>query len=178
MNYTISIEEENKEITSRYKDLLKGTYEILSKDDKDLIRHAFDVAVEAHSEQRRKTGEPYIYHPIAVAKIVAYEIGLGATSIAAALLHDVVEDTHYTIEDIEQLFGETIARIVNGLTKISRLNKEKDASIQAENFRKMLLTLHDDVRVILIKIADRLHNMQTMDAMPAHKQIKIASETL
>ena len=178
MNYTISIEEENKEIASRYKDLLKGTYEILSKDDKDLIRHAFDVAVEAHSDQRRKTGEPYIYHPIAVAKIVAYEIGLGATSIAAALLHDVVEDTHYTIEDIEQLFGETIARIVNGLTKISRLNKEKDASIQAENFRKMLLTLHDDVRVILIKIADRLHNMQTMDAMPAHKQIKIASETL
>ena len=178
MNYTISIEVENKEIASRYKDLLKGTYEILSKEDKDLIRHAFDVAVEAHSEQRRKTGEPYIYHPIAVAKIVAYEIGLGATSIAAALLHDVVEDTHYTIEDIEQLFGETIARIVNGLTKISRLNKEKDASIQAENFRKMLLTLHDDVRVILIKIADRLHNMQTMDAMPAHKQIKIASETL
>ena len=178
MNYTISIEEENKEIASRYKDLLKGTYEILSKDDKDLIRHAFDVAVEAHSEQRRKTGEPYIYHPIAVAKIVAYEIGLGATSIAAALLHDVVEDTHYTIEDIEQLFGETIARIVNGLTKISRLNKDKDVSIQAENFRKMLLTLHDDVRVILIKIADRLHNMQTMDAMPAHKQIKIASETL
>ena len=178
MNYTISTEEENKEIASRYKDLLKGTYEILSKDDKDLIRHAFDVAVEAHSDQRRKTGEPYIYHPIAVAKIVAYEIGLGATSIAAALLHDVVEDTHYTIEDIEQLFGETIARIVNGLTKISRLNKEKDASIQAENFRKMLLTLHDDVRVILIKIADRLHNMQTMDAMPVHKQIKIASETL
>ena len=178
MNYTISIEEENKEIASRYKDLLKGTYEVLSKKDKDLIRQAFEVAVEAHSEQRRKTGEPYIYHPIAVAKIVAYEIGLGATSIAAALLHDVVEDTHYTIEDIEQLFGETIARIVNGLTKISRLNKEKDASIQAENFRKMLLTLHDDVRVILIKIADRLHNMQTMDAMPGHKQIKIASETL
>ena len=117
MSYTISIEEENKEITSRYKDLLKGTYEVLSKEDKDLIRHAFEVAVEAHSEQRRKTGEPYIYHPIAVAKIVAYEIGLGATSIAAALLHDVVEDTHYTIEDIEQLFGETIARIVNGLTK-------------------------------------------------------------
>jgi GTP pyrophosphokinase len=178
MSYNASTEQENKEITSRYKDLLKGTYEVLSKKDKDLIRHAFDVAVEAHSEQRRKTGESYIYHPISVAKIVAYEIGLGATSIAAALLHDIVEDTHYTIEDIEQLFGETIARIVNGLTKISRLNKGKDASIQAENFRKMLLTLHDDVRVILIKIADRLHNMQTMDAMPAHKQIKIASETL
>jgi len=178
MNYNVSIEEENKEITNRYKDLLKGTYEVLSKDDKELIRHAFDVAVEAHSGQRRKTGEPYIYHPIAVAKIVAYEIGLGAISIAAALLHDVIEDTHYNIEDIEQLFGETIARIVNGLTKISRLNKEQDASIQAENFRKMLLTLNDDVRVILIKIADRLHNMQTMDAMPTNKQIKISSETL
>ncbi|MDB9723249.1 RelA/SpoT family protein, partial [Polaribacter sp.] len=146
--------------------------------DKKLIRKAFEIAVDAHSEQRRKTGEPYIFHPIAVAKIVAMEIGLGATSIAAALLHDVVEDTVYTIDDMEQLFGETIARIVSGLTKISRLNKEQDASIQAENFRKMLLTLNDDVRVILIKIADRLHNMQTMDAMPAHKQVKIASETL
>ena len=178
MQYTATIEEENKEIASRYKDLLKGTYEILSLEDKKLIRKAFEIAVDAHSEQRRKTGEPYIFHPIAVAKIVAMEIGLGATSIAAALLHDVVEDTKYTVDDMEQLFGETIARIVNGLTKISRLNKEQDASIQAENFRKMLLTLHDDVRVILIKIADRLHNMQTMDAMPSHKQVKIASETL
>jgi guanosine-3',5'-bis(diphosphate) 3'-pyrophosphohydrolase len=178
MQYTATIEEENKEIASRYKDLLKGSYEILSLEDKKLIRKAFEISVDAHSEQRRKTGEPYIFHPIAVAKIVAMEIGLGATSIAAALLHDVVEDTKYTIDDMEQLFGETIARIVNGLTKISRLNKEQDASIQAENFRKMLLTLHDDVRVILIKIADRLHNMQTMDAMPSHKQVKIASETL
>ncbi|PQJ78266.1 RelA/SpoT family protein [Polaribacter porphyrae] len=178
MQYTATIEEENKEIANRYKDLLKGTYEVLSKEDKELIRKAFDIAVDAHSNQRRKTGEPYIFHPIAVAKIVAMEIGLGATSIASALLHDVVEDTEYTIDDMEHLFGETIARIVNGLTKISRLNKEQDASIQAENFRKMLLTLHDDVRVILIKIADRLHNMQTMDAMPAHKQVKIASETL
>lgn len=178
MAYTATVEDENKEIAKRYKDLLKGTYQVLSKEDKVLIRKAFDISVEAHSEQRRKTGEPYIYHPIAVAKIVAYEIGLGATSIAAALLHDVVEDTHYTIDDIEQLFGETIARIVSGLTKISSLKKDKDFSIQAENFRKMLLTLHDDVRVILIKVADRLHNMQTMDAMPAHKQVKIASETL
>ncbi|MEE9407437.1 MAG: RelA/SpoT family protein [Polaribacter sp.] len=178
MEYTATIEEENKEIANRYKDLLKGTYEVLSKEDKVLIRKAFDIAVDAHSSQRRKTGEPYIYHPIAVAKIVAMEIGLGATSIAAALLHDVVEDTEYTLDDMEQLFDETIARIVNGLTKISRLNKSQDASIQAENFRKMLLTLNDDVRVILIKIADRLHNMQTMDAMPAHKQVKIASETL
>ncbi|WP_405604811.1 RelA/SpoT family protein [Polaribacter sp. Asnod1-A03] len=178
MEYNATIEEENKEIANRYKDLLKGTYEVLSKEDKELIRKAFDVAVEAHSKQRRKTGEPYIFHPIAVAKIVAYEIGLDAISIASALLHDVVEDTDYTIEDMERLFGETIAKIVNGLTKISRLNKEQDASIQAENFRKMLLTLHDDVRVILIKIADRLHNMQTMDAMPGYKQVKIASETL
>jgi GTP pyrophosphokinase len=178
MAYTATIEEENKEIAKRYKDLLKGTYQALSNEDKKLIRSAFDIAVEAHSEQRRKTGEPYIYHPIAVAKIVAYEIGLGATSIAAALLHDVVEDTQYTVEDMERLFGENIARIVSGLTKISRLNKSQDASIQAENFRKMLLTLHDDVRVILIKIADRLHNMQTMDAMPEYKQVKIASETL
>jgi len=178
MAYTVSIEEENKEIARRYKDLLKGTYQRLTTADKKNIRKAFDLSVEAHSEQRRKTGEPYIYHPIAVAKIVANEIGLGPRSIVAALLHDVVEDTHYTLEDIEQEFGETIARIVNGLTKISRLNKEQDASIQAENFRKMLLTLNDDVRVILIKIADRLHNMQTMDAMPGHKQLKIASETL
>ena len=178
MKYTATVEDENKEIAKRYKDLLKGTYEILSKDDKVLIRKAFDIAVDAHSKQRRKTGEPYIFHPIAVAKIVAMEIGLGATSIAAALLHDVVEDTEYTIDDMEQIFGETIARIVNGLTKISRLKKGQDSSIQAENFRKMLLTLNDDVRVILIKIADRLHNMQTMDAMPAYKQVKIASETL
>ncbi len=178
MAYTATIEEENKEIAKRYKDLLKDSYQILSRSDKLMIRKAFDVAVEAHSKQRRKTGEPYIFHPIAVAKIVANEIGLGATSIAAALLHDVVEDTEYTINDMEQLFGETIARIVSGLTKISSLKKDKDHSIQAENFRKMLLTLNDDVRVILIKIADRLHNMQTMDAMPPHKQVKIASETL
>lgn len=178
MSYTATVDEENKEIAKRYKDLLKGTYQTLSVKDKKLIRTAFDIAVEAHSNQRRKTGEPYIFHPIAVAKIVAYEIGLGATSIAAALLHDVVEDTEYSIDDMERLFGENIARIVSGLTKISSLKKEQDYSIQAENFRKMLLTLHDDVRVILIKIADRLHNMQTMDAMPVHKQVKIASETL
>ena len=178
VKYSATEEEENKEIASRYKELLHGAYQSFSEDDLKLIRKAFEVAVEAHSSQRRKSGEPYIFHPIAVAKIVAYEIGLGATSIASALLHDVVEDTEYTIDDIERLFGETVARIVSGLTKISILNKSQDASIQAENFRKMLLTLHDDVRVILIKIADRFHNMQTMDAMPPHKQVKIASETL
>lgn len=178
MTYDLTQEEENKEIARRYKDLLKGAYQTFTTSDKKEIRKAFDIALEAHKSQRRKTGEPYIFHPIAVAKIVAYEIGLDTTSIVAALLHDVVEDTDYTIEDIERLFGENVARIVSGLTKISHLNKEQDASIQAENFRKMLLTLHDDVRVILIKIADRLHNMQTMDAMPPDKQIKISSETL
>ena len=178
MAYNATIEEEKKEIAKRYKDLIKDSYETLTKEDKKLIRKAFDLAADAHKDQRRKTGEPYIFHPIAVAKIVANDIGLGATSIAAALLHDVVEDTEYTINDIEQLFGETIARIVNGLTKISHLKKDSIPSIQAENYRKLLLTLNDDVRVILIKIADRLHNMQTMDAMPQHKQVRIASETL
>jgi GTP diphosphokinase / guanosine-3',5'-bis(diphosphate) 3'-diphosphatase len=178
MTYNLSIEEENKEIARRYKDLLKGAYQTFTDTDKKEIRKAFELALEAHSKQRRLTGEPYIFHPIAVAKIVAYEIGLHATSIIAALLHDVVEDTAYAIEDIEGMFGETVAKIVYGLTKISHLKKDQDASVQAENFRKMLLTLNDDVRVILIKIADRLHNMQTMDSMPADKQVKIASETL
>src|SRR4030066_1861489 len=178
MTYNLSIEEENKEIARRYKDLLKGAYQTFTDTDKKEIRKAFELALEAHSKQRRLTGEPYIFHPIAVAKIVAYEIGLHATSIIAALLHDVVEDTTYTIEDIEQMFGETVAKIVYGLTKISHLKKDQDASVQAEHFRKMLLTLNDDVRVILIKIADRLHNMQTMESMDNHKQVKIASETL
>ncbi|MGB5262816.1 MAG: bifunctional (p)ppGpp synthetase/guanosine-3',5'-bis(diphosphate) 3'-pyrophosphohydrolase [Lutimonas sp.] len=178
MTYVATLEDENKEIASRYKDMLRNSYQTLSKEDKLKIRKAFDFSVEAHKEQRRKTGEPYIYHPIAVAKIVANEIGLGANSICAALLHDVVEDTKVTLDDIERIFGKTIAKIVDGLTKISRLNKDKDISIQAENFRKMLLTLNDDVRVILIKIADRLHNMQTLESMHEDKQIKIASETL
>ncbi|WP_299223407.1 RelA/SpoT family protein [uncultured Aquimarina sp.] len=173
-----AIEQENKQIAKQYKELLRISYRHLSKDDKKLIRQAFDIAVDAHKDQRRKSGEAYIFHPIAVAKIVASEIGLDATSIAAALLHDVVEDTEYTLVDIEQMFGETVARIVDGLTKISSLKKDKDISLQAENFRKMLLTLNDDVRVIIIKIADRLHNMQTMDSMRPDKQVKIASETL
>ena len=171
-------DQESKAIAREYKELLRISYRDLSKSDKKMIREAFNVAVEAHQDQRRKSGEAYIFHPIAVAKIVASQIGLDASSIAAALLHDVVEDTAYSIEDIEQLFGETIAIIVNGLTKISSLKKEGDISLQAENFRKMLLTLNDDIRVIIIKIADRLHNMQTMDAMPQNKQVKIASETL
>ena len=173
-----AIEIENKEIAKQYKKLLKISYRTLTKEDKKLIRSAFDIAVDAHKNQRRKSGEAYIFHPIAVAKIVASEIGLDSTSIAAALLHDVVEDTDYTLADIEQLFGEAVARIVDGLTKISHLSSNKDNSLQAENFRKMLLTLNEDIRVIIIKIADRLHNMQTMDAMPHHKQVKTASETL
>ena len=175
----VEIEKENAAIAKEYKELLKISYRLLNNDDKKLIRKAFDVAVDAHKDVRRNSGEAYIFHPIAVAKIVASEIGLDATSIAAALLHDVVEDNpNYTISDIEQLFGVTVARIVDGLTKISSLNKDMDVSMQAENFRKMLLTLNDDVRVIIIKIADRLHNMQTMESMRPDKQVKIASETL
>jgi len=176
-----AIEKENAAIAKAYKQLLKVSYTALSDDDKKLIRSAFEVALDGHKDQRRKSGEAYIFHPLAVAKIVAQEIGLDATSIASALLHDVVEDSpDYDIKDIEKQFGKTIATIVDGLTKISSLSKEKDmdVSLQAENFRKMLLTLNDDVRVIIIKIADRLHNMQTMDAMRPDKQIKIASETL
>lgn len=174
----IDIEKENKAIAHEYKELLRISYQTLTPADKKLIRKAFDVAVDAHKEQRRKSGEAYIFHPIAVAKIVASEIGLGATSIAAALLHDVVEDTPMTVEDIERLFNPKVAQLVEGLTKISMVQKDLNASMQAENFRKMILTLNDDVRVILIKLADRLHNMQTMDSMAEYKQTKIASETL
>ena len=174
----IDIEKENKAIAQEYKELLRISYQTLSPTDKKLIRKAFDVAVDAHKEQRRKSGEAYIFHPIAVAKIVASEIGLGATSIAAALLHDVVEDTPITVEDIERLFNPKVAQLVEGLTKISMVQRDLNASMQAENFRKMILTLNDDVRVILIKLADRLHNMQTMDSMAEYKQTKIASETL
>jgi len=173
------LDKENKEIARQYKQLLKISYRMLSEEDKKQIRLAFDIAVDAHKKQRRKSGEAYIFHPIAVAKIVASEIGLDATSIAAALLHDVVEDTSYTLDDIERLFGKTVCKIVDGLTKISALeNHDRDVSLQAENFRKMLLTLNEDVRVIIIKIADRYHNMLTMDSMTPDKQIKIASETL
>lgn len=172
------IEKENKLIAKQYKELLRISYQTLTDENKKLIRSAFEIAVDAHKNQRRKSGEAYIFHPIAVAKIVASEIGLDAVSIAAALLHDVVEDTDYTLDDIDRMFGETVARIVDGLTKISHLKKDMNISQQAENFRKMLLTLNDDVRVIIIKIADRYHNMLTMDSMPEHKQVKIASETL
>jgi len=168
----------NRRIAHEYKKLLKISYQDLNDYDVELIRNALDVAIDAHKDQYRKSGEPYIFHPLAVAKIAAEKIGLDSIGIASALLHDVVEDSKYSIEEIESRFGETIAKIVSGLTKISKLKKDKILSIQAENFRKMLLTLNDDVRVILIKIADRLHNMQTMNFMPAEKQTKISSETL
>ena len=174
----IEIEKENKAIAQEYKELLRISYQKLSAEDKKLIRKAFDVAVDAHQEQRRKSGEAYIFHPIAVAKIVASQIGLGPTSIAAALLHDVVEDSEITVEDIEKMFNPKVAQLVDGLTKISKIQKDLNSSMQAENFRKMILTLNDDVRVILIKLADRLHNMQTMESMIDYKQTKIASETL
>lgn len=173
---TYDLEKENKEILARYKNLITNTYRTLDEEQNKLIRKAFDIALDAHKDQRRKTGEPYIYHPIEVAKIVANEIGLGATSIACALLHDVIEDSEYTYEDLEKIFGKNIADIVNGLTKISVMNQQ-NISVQSENYRKLLLTLSEDFRVILIKIADRLHNMRTLDSMHPVKQKKIAAET-
>ena len=173
----IDLEQEKKDILNKYKSLLRACADKTDKADKKEIRKAFDLAVEAHKTQRRKSGEPYIYHPIAVAHIAAKEIGLGTTSIICALLHDVVEDTDYSLKDIEKLFGEKVSKIIDGLTKIQDVF-DKNVSMQAENFRKMLLTLSDDVRVILIKLADRLHNMRTLDAMKKPKQLKIASETL
>jgi len=172
----IDIEAENKEIRRRYRALLRACKPTMQRGDKQTIRKAFDMALECHKDMRRKSGEPYIYHPIAVAQISAEEIGLGTTSIVCALLHDVVEDTDISLEDIERDFGKKVARIIDGLTKISGIFGTSN-SLQAENFRKMLLTLADDVRVILIKLADRLHNMRTMDFMPRDKQLKIASET-
>ena len=167
--------EENKEIASRYRQLLKVSKWSREKGDVTLIRKAFDVALEAHRPMRRKSGEPYIYHPIAVAKIAAEEIGLGTTSIICALLHDVVEDTDITLEEIEAQFGSKVSNIINGLTKISGVFDTN--SPQAENFRKMLLTMANDVRVILIKLCDRLHNMRTLEHMSDKGQLKIASET-
>lgn len=167
---------EKDQILKAYRALLRALKPSLGKGDKKMIRLAFDTALEAHKDMRRKTGEPYILHPLAVARICAEEIGLGPLAIVCALLHDTVEDTHLTLEDVKNSFGEKAASIVDGLTKISGVF-DKGTSLQAENFRKMLLTLSDDVRVILIKLADRLHNMRTLDSMAREKQLKIASET-
>jgi len=173
----IDLEQEKKDILNKYKALLRACSDKTNTKDKKEIRKALNIAVEAHKDMRRKSGEPYIFHPIAVAHIAAKEIGLGTTSIVCALLHDVVEDTDYTLQDIEKIFGKKVSQIIDGLTKIQDVF-DKNVSLQAENFRKMLLTLSDDVRVILIKLADRLHNMRTLDNMTKSKQLKIASETL
>jgi GTP pyrophosphokinase len=173
----IDLVAEKAEILRRYRGLLRSIKGQRTAEESRQIRKAFNIAVEAHKDQRRKSGEPYIYHPIAVARICAEEIGLGATSVVAALLHDTVEDTDLTLDDVKDLFGPTVTTIIDGLTKISGMQFSTD-SIQAENFRKVLLTLAQDVRVILVKLADRLHNMRTLDSMARDKQLKIASETI
>ena len=177
VSYKINVEKEKKEILNRYRTLLRNTKDKLSNSDKQTIRKAFNLALEAHKDDRRKSGEPFIYHPIEVGIIVAKEIGLGVNAITCALLHDVVEDTNVTLDEIKDFFGEKICKIIDGLTKISDVF-DKDVSIQAENFRKMLITISDDIRVILIKLADRLHNMRTLSSMPNDKQVKIAAETM
>lgn len=174
----IDLEEERKEIIRRYRKLLRHAKPFLKDNDAKIIKKAFYVSLDAHKEMRRKSGEPYIYHPLEVAQICVSEIGLGTTSIVSALLHDVVEDTEWELSDIERDFGGKVTVIIDGLTKISSVPRENEnVSDQAENFRKMLLTLSQDTRVILIKLADRLHNMRTLGSMPRHKQLKIASET-
>lgn len=174
---SIGEEQEKKEILRQYRALLRALKTKLQQKDKVLIRHAFEMAVEAHKTMRRKSGEPYILHPLAVARICVEEIGLGVRSTICALLHDTVEDTDIALEDVQREFGTEIARIVDGLTKISTII-DMNSSQQAENFKKMLLTLTDDPRVILIKLADRLHNMRTLDSMKSEKQLKVASETV
>ncbi len=178
-NKDIFDEEDSKHIQDEYASLVENLLRCNKEGDMEMIDKAFRIANEAHWNMRRKSGEPYILHPIAVARIVNQEIGLGARSITAALLHDVVEDTEYTLEQVERDFGPKIAHLIDGLTKISgTYNKESSSSMQAENFRKMLMTLSDDMRVILIKIADRLHNMRTLDSLPEHKRMKLAGETI
>ncbi|MCW3082046.1 RelA/SpoT family protein [Segetibacter sp.] len=175
--YNLNEEQEKKEILRHYRALLRALREKLKKGDKELVRHAFEMAADAHKTMRRKSGEPYIIHPLAVAMICVEEIGLGVRSTICALLHDTVEDTDMTFEDVEREFGHEIARIVDGLTKISTVI-DNNTSQQAENFKKILLTLTDDPRVILIKLADRLHNMRTLDSMKREKQLKVSSETV
>ncbi|MES2621341.1 MAG: bifunctional (p)ppGpp synthetase/guanosine-3',5'-bis(diphosphate) 3'-pyrophosphohydrolase [Bacteroidota bacterium] len=173
----IDIENEKKTILKEYRSLLRSLRKNVSAQEKKMVRKAFELAMESHKDMRRKSGEPYVLHPIAVAKVVSEEMGLDATSVICALLHDTVEDTEVTLEEIERTFNHEIARIVDGLTKISGVF-DLNSSIQAENFRKLLLTLNDDIRVILIKLADRLHNMRTLDSLKREKQLKIASETM
>ena len=175
--YGLNEEQEKKLILREYRSLLRSLKAKLKPGDRKLIRHAFEMAVEAHKTMRRKSGEPYILHPLAVAKICIEEIGLGVRSTICALMHDTVEDTDISLEDVEREFGSEIGKIVDGLTKISNV-VDVNASKQAENFKKILLTLTDDPRVILIKLADRLHNMRTLDSMKREKQLKVSSETV
>ena len=173
----IDTEQEKREIIGRYRRLLRKAKPILNDGDAKIIKKAFTISLQAHKDMRRKSGEPFIFHPLAVAEICVEEIGLGTTSIVAALMHDVVEDTDIELADIERMFGKKITRIIDGLTKIRGVF-EYGTSQQAENFRKMLFTLSEDVRVILIKLADRLHNMRTLESMPRNKQSKVANETI
>src|SRR6476646_2478644 len=175
--YNLNEEQEKKEILRHYRALLRALKTKLKPGDKELIRTAFEMAVEAHKTMRRKSGEPYILHPLAVAMICVEEIGLGVRSTICALLHDTVEDTDISLNDVQRDFGEEIAKIVDGLTKIASV-LDTNTSQQAENFKKILLTLTDDPRVILIKLADRLHNMRTLDSMKREKQLKVSSETV
>src|SRR6185503_16667278 len=175
--YNLNEEQERKLILREYRSLLRSLKNKLKPGDKDLIRRAFEMSADAHKTMRRKSGEPYILHPLAVAKICVEEIGLGVRSTICALMHDTVEDTDISLEDVEREFGQEIARIVDGLTKISNVI-DINASQQAENFKKILMTLTDDPRVILIKLADRLHNMRTLESMKREKQLKISSETV
>jgi guanosine-3',5'-bis(diphosphate) 3'-pyrophosphohydrolase len=177
-NKDIFDDEDRNRIQAEYESLVNNLLRCNKDGDRELIEKAFKIANEAHWNMRRKSGEPYIIHPISVAKIVNQEIGLGARSIAVSLLHDVVEDTDYSLEDVKRDFDPKIASLIDGLTKISGTYNKENSSLQAENFRKMLLTLSDDLRVILIKIADRLHNMRTLDSMPEHKKMKVAGETI
>ncbi|MBP7185143.1 MAG: bifunctional (p)ppGpp synthetase/guanosine-3',5'-bis(diphosphate) 3'-pyrophosphohydrolase, partial [Saprospiraceae bacterium] len=175
MEELIDIEKERQLIQRAYRNLLKTLKSDLTNDDRTQIRLAYELAVDAHSKQRRKSGEPYILHPIEVARICTEEIGLGPTAVICALLHDVVEDTDITLAEINEKFGLRVATIVDGLTKLDGVYDSDNP--QAENFKKVLSTLVDDVRVVLIKMADRLHNMRTLGSMPRHKQLKIAAET-
>ena len=176
--YIIDEKLERAEILKRYKELIKISH-TSDKEEKRLIKKAFVVAMNAHSGVRRKNGEPYIYHPLEVAKIASYDLGLGATAIVCALLHDVVEDTEYTIEDIENIFGTKVAQIVDGLTKIDGVfEKNNNHSIQSENFKKLFTAMGDDMRVILLKLCDRLHNMRTLKHMKPEKQKEKAKETM
>ena len=167
-----------KEITELFNDVIDSSYQKITSKEKKIIHESLVIAFNGHDGQMRKSGEPYIHHPLEVAKIVARDIGLDYISIAAAILHDTVEDTEVTLEDLDETVGSDISRIVDGLTKISTLKKNEDFSVQAENYRKMLLTLHNDIRVILIKTADRLHNMRTIDFLSKEKQDQMASESL